>query len=121
VNKNMDFVSRLFGPPLPAVNAQELSVKLKSGKRLLVIDVRQPEEYREAHIAGAKLMPLGELGHRLSDLPKDKEIVCVCASGSRSQSATKKLIAAGYNAINMKGGMSTWQQAGLPVKKGNAA
>lgn len=117
----MDFLSNLFGSPLPVLNAQELNEKLKNGKRPLVIDVRQPEEYREGHITGAKLIPLGELGQRMKELHKDKEIVCVCASGSRSNSATKMLIGAGYNAIDMKGGMVTWQRGGLPVKKGSAA
>jgi rhodanese-related sulfurtransferase len=115
----MDFLSKLFGPALPSISAQELSEKLKGSNRPLVVDVRQPEEYREAHIAGAKLIPLGELSARLKELPKDKEIVCVCASGSRSRSATQKLAGAGYNVINMNGGMFMWQRAGLPVKKGN--
>ena len=117
----MDFLSRLFGSPLPALSVQDLNEKLKSGKCPLVIDVRQPDEYREGHIAGAKLIPLGELSQRVKELSKDKEIICVCASGSRSHSATKMLVDAGYNAINMNGGMSTWQRAGLPVKKGSAA
>jgi rhodanese-related sulfurtransferase len=117
----MDLFSKLFGPPLPALTPSELSEKLKNGKRPLVLDVRQPEEYREGHIAGAKLIPLDALNQRMQDLPKDKEIVCVCASGNRSHSATKMLIGAGYNAINMNGGMLTWQRARLPVKKGTAA
>jgi rhodanese-related sulfurtransferase len=119
--KNMDILSRLFGPPLPVLNAQELNEKLKNGKHPLVVDVRQPEEYRDGHINGAKMIPLGELNKRMKELPKDREIVCVCASGSRSHSATKMLIGAGYTAINMNGGMGTWQRAGLSVKKGNAA
>ena len=83
----MNLLSSLFGPRLPSLKAGELNEKLKNGKRPLVIDVRQPEEYREGHIAGSKLIPLGELGKRINELPKDREIVCVCASGSRSQSA----------------------------------
>ena len=117
----MNILSRLFGPPMPALTAVELSEKLKTDKRPFVLDVREPEEYRDSHIAGAKLIPLGELGRRLKDLPKDKEIYCVCASGSRSRSATKMLIGAGYNAINMNGGMFAWKRSNFPVKKGNAA
>ena len=116
----MAFLSNLFGPPMPALNAPELSEKLKNDKHPLVLDVRQPEEYREGHIAGAKLIPLGELGQRMKELPKDKEIVCVCASGNRSSSATRMLVEAGFKAINMNGGMSAWQHAKLPVKKGSA-
>jgi phage shock protein E len=117
----MNLLSSLFGPPLPALSANELSEKLKNGKRPLVIDVRQPEEYSAGHIAGSKLIPLGELGKRVSELPKDKEIICVCASGSRSRSATKLLVNAGYNAFDMQGGMFMWQRAKLPIKKGNSA
>ncbi len=117
----MDLLSSLFGPPLPSLNAMELSEKLKNSKHPLVIDVRQPEEYREGHIAGSKLIPLGELSKRINELPKDKEIICVCASGSRSRSATKFLVGAGYNAFDMKGGMLMWQRANLSVKKGSAS
>ena len=114
----MSLLQSLFGPPMPSVSAAELNEKLKNGKRPLVLDVRQPEEFRTGHIIGAKLIPLGELGRRLKELPKDKEIVCVCASGSRSRSATKMLLSEGYNAINMNGGMMIWSRAGLSMKQG---
>ncbi len=111
----------LFGKPLSTLNATELNEKLKNGKRPLVLDVRQPEEYRSGHIAGAKLIPLGQLSRRIKELPQSREIVCVCASGNRSGSATRQLVGAGLNAVNMKGGMLAWRRAGLPVKKGDAA
>ena len=114
----MNLLQSLFGPPMPSVSAAELNEKMKQPKRPLVLDVRQPEEFRTGHIIGAKLIPLGELGRRLGELPKDKEIVCVCASGSRSSSATKMLMRAGYNAVNMKGGMTSWSYTGLSMKKG---
>jgi rhodanese-related sulfurtransferase len=85
----------------------------------LLIDVRQPEEYAAGHIHGAKLIPLGELSERARELPKDREIICVCRSGNRSGSATRMLASAGYQAINMTGGMIAWTRAGLPVKKGS--
>ena len=117
----MSFFSNLFGPPLPSLDAVELNNRLKAGKRPLVLDVRQPEEYRTAHIPGSKLIPLGELRRRIDELPKSREIVCVCASGNRSSSAAKMLIDAGYNAVNMNGGMLTWRQARLEIKKGDLA
>jgi len=113
----MNLLQSLFGAPLPSVSAAELSEKLKNGKHPLVVDVRQPEEYRTGHINGAKLIPLGELGRRMKELPKDKEIVCVCATGSRSRSATKMLVDAGYNAVNMNGGMMVWSGRGFSMKK----
>ena len=114
----MNLLQSLFGPPMPSVSAAELNEKMKQPKRPLVLDVRQPDEFRTGHIIGAKLIPLSELGRRLGELPKDKEIVCVCASGSRSSSATKMLMRAGYNAVNMKGGMTSWSYTGLSMKKG---
>ena len=113
----MSLLQSLFGPSLPSVSAAELNEKLKNGKRPLVVDVRQPEEFRTGHIISAKLISLGELSQRMNELPKDKEIVCVCATGSRSRSATKMLMRAGYNAIDMKGGMMSWSGNGFTMKK----
>jgi len=114
----MGFLSGLFGSAVPALSAVELNEKLKFGKHPLVLDVRQPDEFRQAHIAGAKLIPLGELYKRIKELPQGREIVCVCASGSRSSSAAKKLMKEGYTVFDMKGGMSAWRHAKLPVQKG---
>lgn len=113
----MNLLQSLFGPPMPSVSAAELIEKLKNGERPLVLDVRQPEEFRTGHITNAKLIPLGELNRRMKDLPKDKEIVCVCATGNRSRSATKMLLRAGYDAVNMKGGMMSWSGNGFTTKK----
>jgi len=117
----MNLFARFFGSSVPMLNVTELQNKLKNGKRPFVLDVRQPEEFREGHIAGAKLIPLGELKNNLSDLPKQREIVCVCASGSRSSSAARMLVSAGYQVFNMQGGMSAWQREKLPIKKGMAS
>ncbi len=111
----------LFGKPVSTINAIELNDKLKNGKRPVVIDVRQPDEYRSGHIAGAKLIPLDKLSSHMKELSQSREIVCVCASGNRSGSATRMLVKAGFNAVNMKGGMSSWRQANFPTKKGDAA
>jgi rhodanese-related sulfurtransferase len=114
----MSFLSSLFGPPVPKLTVAELSEKLKFGKHPLVIDVRQPEEFRQGHIAGAKLIPLNELRRHMKELPQGREIVCVCASGSRSRSAAKALMKEGFNVFDMQGGMTAWRQAKLPIQKG---
>jgi rhodanese-related sulfurtransferase len=117
----MNLFELLFGKPVSTVNALELNERLTNGKRPIVIDVRQPDEYRTGHIIGAKLIPLNKLHSRLKELPQSKEIVCVCASGNRSGSAARMLAKAGYNAVNMKGGMLAWRRANLSVRKGDAA
>ncbi len=113
----MNLLKQLFssGAAVSSVEAQE---KLRGSQPPLVLDVRQPDEFRSGHIAGAKLIPLDQLSGRLNELPRDREILCVCRSGSRSGAAARQLQAAGFNGVNLSGGMIGWQRAGLPVKQG---
>ena len=113
----MSFLSRLFGPAIPKISPTELSEKLKFGKHPLILDVRQPAEFQQVHITGAKLIPLNELYKRMKELPKGREIVCVCATGSRSKSAAKILAKEGFTVFDMQGGMTAWRHAKLPVQK----
>ena len=113
----MGFLSNLFGPSVPNITATELSEKLKFGKQPLVLDVRQPNEFRTGHISGAKLVPLNDLYKQMSSLPKGREIACICDSGSRSRSAAKTLAKAGFTVFNVTGGMTAWKRAKLPVQK----
>lgn len=117
----MNLFELLFGKPISTIQPAELNEKLKNGRRPLVVDVRQPAEYRAGHIPGAKLIPLDTLSCRMKELPQNREIVCVCASGNRSGSAARMLVRAGFDAFNMKGGMLSWRRASFPVKKGEAA
>lgn len=85
----------------------------------LVLDVREQYEWNEAHIPGATLIPLGELQSRISELPRDKQIVVVCRSGNRSQSGRDVLREAGFSSVtSMSGGLIRWQSAGLPLESG---
>ncbi len=113
----MGFFSKWFGTAVPKLNAVELNEKLKFGKHPLVLDVRQPAEFQQGHIAGAKLIPLGELRKRMKELPQGREIVCVCASGNRSSAAAKVLAKDGYVVFDLQGGMLAWRRAKLPVQK----
>jgi rhodanese-related sulfurtransferase len=116
----MNIFKSLLGSDSNRISAEETQARIKSKQPPFVLDVRQPEEYQAGHIAGAKIIPLNQLGSRLNDLPRDREIVCVCRSGSRSGAATRQLQAAGYTCFNLSGGMIAWQRAGLPVKTGKA-
>jgi rhodanese-related sulfurtransferase len=113
----MSLFTRLFGAPVATIRAQEVDTKLKVGRRPFILDVRQPDEFRHGHIPGAKLIPLGELSRRMQEVPKGREIVCICATGHRSVPAARKLAAAGYAASSMKNGMIAWKAAHLPISK----
>ncbi|MBX3062195.1 MAG: rhodanese-like domain-containing protein [Anaerolineae bacterium] len=114
----MNLLKSLFGNDGTSLSAADAKTRIEQGSPLFILDVRQPEEFQGGHITGAKLIPLAELTNRLKELPKDKEILCVCASGSRSSAATRLLSNAGYKALNMRGGMTGWRLAGFPMKKG---
>jgi len=90
-----------------------------AGERLFILDVREPAEYAEGHIAGSTLIPLGQLANRIGKLPQDRPIVAVCRSGNRSSAALSVLTRAGFtNVLNLRGGMTAWARSGLPTKRG---
>jgi rhodanese-related sulfurtransferase len=97
------------------VDASSVAERL-ADRSALVIDVRQPAEWRKGHIRGSLNLPLTQLGRRLPKLPNDKTIVVVCASGHRSAVAARTVRRAGYRVENLKGGMRGWAHAGLPLE-----
>ena len=84
-----------------------------------VLDVREPSEWAAGHIAGATLIPLGELASRVSEVPRDRQVVVVCRSGNRSAQGRDVLLAAGHPSVtSMAGGMNDWAAAGYPTTTG---
>lgn len=117
----MDFLTRIFGgAPLPQQDPRQVKERLEGRNKPLIVDVRQADEYRQGHIPGSRLIPLGELNRRMHELPMNREILCVCRSGSRSSRAVRQLLTGGYQVANLRGGMLAWQREGFPVKKGSA-
>lgn len=119
----MSIFSKLFGGQDTtssggAVNTADAKARIDSPTPPFLLDVREPYEYAEGHIHGAQLLPLGELGKRMGELPRNREILVICRSGNRSGSATRQLAQAGFNAVNLRGGMIGWQRAGYPVRRG---
>ncbi len=107
-------------PQVPEITAAEVATRLNGDaeQRPVVVDVREPDEWAEGHIAGAQHIPLGQLAARAGEIPQDREVVLVCHSGQRSALATAMLRRAGYaQAVNMTGGMVAWEKARLPVER----
>lgn len=102
-----------------SISVAELQQRMQSGDaKPLLVDVREPSEFAEGHIAEAQLVPLGTVEAGLANVPKDKEIVLVCRSGRRSGEAQARLAQRGYtNVTNVEGGMLAWENAQLPVSK----
>ena len=101
------------------ITPHQLEQKRLKAAPLQIIDVREPYEYKEGHIPGSKLIPLGQLSRRLNELgAKDQEVIVVCRSGSRSGLAAQQLAGWGYNkVINLRSGMMGWHWAGLPSER----
>lgn len=82
----------------------------------VVLDVREPAEFAEGHVAQSRNIPAAELDRRIAELPANKPVVVVCASGSRAARAAAALRRAGRaDVFCLDGGVSGWRQAGLPV------
>ena len=92
------------------ITATELKQKFDDGEDFQLIDVRQPDEYAFARIEGAKLIPLGEILARMSELDPSRELILQCKMGGRSAKANEVLKAAGFsgNMKNLKGGITAW-------------
>lgn len=101
---------------LERISPQEAQSRSKAGA--LIVDVRSPLERKALQIPGSRAFPLENLAQNWSNLPQDREIICQCASGIRSAQATRFLVQKGLKASNLSGGITAWQAAGLPVKKG---
>lgn len=113
----MNILKMIFGGG-QAISIDDLKAKFDNDETPFVIDVRQVHEYQAAHLKGTQLIPLNQLKQHFDDLPQDREIICFCRTGSRSSLAARQLNAAGYEAVNVRGGILAWQRAGYPVKKG---
>ena len=98
---------------LPEITVHDVEGRLAAGSHLL--DVRENDEWAAGRAPAAHHIRLSDLGDRTRDLPKDTEILCMCKAGGRSARATTALLEAGYNAVNVAGGMTAWAAAGLTV------
>jgi rhodanese-related sulfurtransferase len=105
-----------LNPSIKQLNPEQARVRLSETPPVYLLDVRQPEEFSAYHLSGAVLIPLGELAKRYTELPQDREILCICESGSRSLEAVQWLTAKGLQAVNIKGGIIQWYRAGLPLE-----
>ncbi len=95
----------------PELGASEVARRRAAGEQLLLLDVREPEEFAAASIGGARLVPLGELEQRLSELAewKERPIVVHCHTGGRSARAARLLRERGFTDVsNLKGGIEAW-------------
>ncbi|HWI51348.1 MAG TPA: rhodanese-like domain-containing protein [Symbiobacteriaceae bacterium] len=99
-----------FGPRVTSVTPAELESQVAEGKKLTIIDVREPWEYAEGHIPGSQLRPLGQIRDWVSQFDKQAEIHLICRTASRSAQAYRFMETMGFkNLRNVSGGMVAWR------------
>lgn len=103
---------------IPQLQPAELQSRLESGEQVVVIDVREPDEFAKGKIPGAYTIPRGVLEMQVDGrLPLDTAVVLYCGAGARSALACKSLAEMGYDKVeNLEGGWGAWVRLGLPVE-----
>ncbi|MFN2455629.1 MAG: rhodanese-like domain-containing protein [Pyrinomonadaceae bacterium] len=96
--------------PLEEITPTELKARLDAGDDVQIIDVREQKEYDVARLPNSKLIPLGQILERMSEIDSARETVIHCKGGGRSARAIEALRRAGFTGklINLKGGIGAW-------------
>lgn len=89
---------------------------------VVLLDVREADEWQRGHVAGAQHIPLGDVPTRIDEIDRDATLYVICHAGGRSQRVAQYLARNGFEPANVTGGMLAWAQAGRPVSTddGNA-
>ena len=94
---------------IPRIDVEELHERLERGDRFVVLDVREPGEWRLCRIEGSLHMPLSRLARRVEEIPKERDVVIVCHHGVRSRLVAERLRALGYDRVfDLRGGIDAW-------------
>jgi rhodanese-related sulfurtransferase len=98
-----------------SVSVHELKAALDEGEPMLV-DVREPGEFAQGHVPGARLVPMQTVPGLVGELPTDEPVYLVCAVGARSAQVAMFLAQHGVDAVNVDGGTREWMLAGFPLE-----
>lgn len=90
---------------------------LDARQDLIVIDVREPDEFASGHVPGARNIALASVTQHAKELRGVGEVVLICQSGRRRAQATEALHVAGVDAVNILGGTGAWIESGRPIER----
>jgi hydroxyacylglutathione hydrolase len=92
-----------------------------TGGDMTVVDVREDWEWDEGHVNGAMHVYVGNIREKLQEVPRDRPVACICASGRRSSITASILQAEGYDVSNVQGGMNAWNSRKFPLSTRDAS
>src|SRR2546423_11908350 len=104
-------------PEVLEITPSQLESMLRGDDPPVVVDVREPWETEICRIGGARLIPMQSLPQRLQELPRDRTIAVVCHAGQRSYYAAAWLLAQGFEAVSVPGGVDAWGAGVEPGRK----
>lgn len=107
-------------PGIPAIDVRAAHEQATAPEApALLLDVREPNEFEAVRAEGAVLLPMSSFVVRMNELPKDRPILVICASGNRSAAVAGHLLRNGWTeVVNVAGGTNGWEKAGLPTRRG---
>jgi rhodanese-related sulfurtransferase len=103
--------------PISEIEVAALAERVAEGA--LVIDVREPDEYRAGHVPGAQLLPLATVADQLARFSADGPTYVICTVGGRSMRACEIAADEGYDVVNVTGGTGAWIDSGRDVAIGD--
>lgn len=118
-DRSRDKIEDVSASDLSSVPAAELPAELSES--VILLDVREDEEWQHGHAAGAVHIPMAEVPSRIGEVEPDAELFVVCRSGARSLRVVEYLARIGYEATNVDGGMVAWDAAGRPIVRDDGA
>ncbi len=105
-------------PDYESISAGELKERLDAGDRPALLDVREPWEFGLARLEGSKLIPMGEISGRVSELDPAAETVVICHHGTRSAYVTRALTRTGFRRVlNLEGGLDAYADVDASVPR----
>jgi rhodanese-related sulfurtransferase len=107
-------IKRMDGEPVVA-QTDVADLPAEFGPAAVLLDVREDDEWRRGHAAGARHIRMGEVPTRVDEIDPQAKLYVICKAGGRSQKVAEYLARNGYEPVNVSGGMLAWANAGRPV------
>ena len=107
-----------FASSVKPLTVKDAKTLIDKTPNLYILDVRTPDEYNQARMKNSVLIPDYELGKRLSEVPKNRPVLVICAVGARSKPASEFLVSKGYKEVyHLNDGLVGWYRAGMPIER----
>lgn len=107
-----------FASAVKPLSVKDAKTLIDKTPNLYILDVRTPDEFKQARMKNSVLIPVSDLEKRVGEVPKNRPVLVICAVGARSKPASDLLVSKGYKEVyHLNDGLVGWYRAGLPVER----